>query len=376
VQEVTRNLQISDQKYKDLIEFSPDMIHLISLSGEVRLSNKIALRSLGRNGDGAEAVRLHDLVIPGQAGQVDAFLETVSKESIFKGEFTFKTHDGNNLHVEMVATIAKWGMDDENLVCCFSRNLTERKRLEENLLYSERLAVMGQMTAGIAHEINNPLGIILTNAEEILNHSLDADELRESLQSIERNALRAGKIIEDLLSFTRPSPLDKTSIDMTQLIDESLFFLKHRLKKKSIQVNKSYDADPAVFHGDEKLIQQLFINLILNAIQAVGNEGKITLKTKLTGNDEKRAIHFEVEDNGIGIRQKDRGRIFDPFFTVRKEGGFGLGLFISKIIIDKHNGSILVDSKPGEGTTMAIGFPVGEKADTTEDNNTAGGILS
>jgi signal transduction histidine kinase len=302
------------------------------------------------------------------------FLKSVSEKNYSKGEFTFRSHRGESIHVEMVATMVKWSGDKEGLVCCFSRNLNERKRLEENLLYSERLAVMGQMTAGIAHEINNPLGIILTNAEEVLNHELDPQDLRESLESIERNALRAGKIIEDLMSFTRPSPLNKTLIDMPQLIDESLFFLKHRIKKKKIRIEKRYD--DAVFLGDERLIQQLMINLILNAIQAVRQEGRIVLSAASLSENGARKIHFELEDNGVGIREEDTGRIFDPFFTVRKEGGFGLGLFISKIIVDKHNGSILISSKPEKGTTVAIDFPVGEALDSIGDKKTAGGIFS
>jgi signal transduction histidine kinase len=276
----------------------------------------------------------------------------------------------------MVATMVEWGQDAEGLVCCFSRDLNERKRLEENLLYSERLAVMGQMTAGIAHEINNPLGIILTNAEDILNHDLDAEDLNESLKSIERNALRAGKIIEDLLSFTRPSPLDRTAIDMPQLIDESLFYLKHRIKKKNIRVDKHHDSAPAVFYGDEKLVQQLLINLILNAVQAVGKEGRITIRTKIIGENGGRKFHFDLEDNGVGIREEDIDQIFDPFFTVRKEGGFGLGLFISKIIVDKHSGDIVISSRPDKGTKVSIEFPAGEPADTETDTNRVRSLLS
>jgi signal transduction histidine kinase len=163
---------------------------------------------------------------------------------------------------------------------------------------------------------------------------------------------------------------------MPLLIDESLFFLKHRIKKKNIQIEKRYDVDSTLFHGDEKLIQQLLINLILNAIQAVRQDGRITLGVKTLKKNGARKIHFEVEDNGAGIRDEDIDKIFDPFFTVRKEGGFGLGLFISKIIVEKHDGDIIINSKTSQGTVVAIDFPAGEPVDTVKSGDTDGGLLS
>lgn len=357
VNHITKDLQISEQRYRDLIETSPEMIHLISVHGEIRLANKIALTHLGYNETEMMSIKLHDLVLTEQKEDVTRFIESVFQNKYSNKEFIFKTKNGNSINVEMIATIVKGPDDVEALVCCFARDITERKRLEENLIHSDRLAIMGQMAAGIAHEINNPLGIILSNTQDVLNYEQDAEDLDESLRSIERNALRAAKIIEDLLSFTRPTLQEVALFDLTQLLDETLFFFKQRLKQKNIRVEKSYPTDVINLYGDKNLIQQLLINLILNAIQAIKGQGMLTLRVNVSGDDIDRKIILQVEDSGIGIPEEDIKKIFDPFFTSRKENGFGLGLFISKMIVEKHHGSLAARSQPGKGTVMTIEFP-------------------
>jgi signal transduction histidine kinase len=235
--------------------------------------------------------------------------------------------------------------------------MTDRKRLEEDLIQSDRLAIMGQMAAGIAHEINNPLGIILANAEDAIGNHLDAQSTRESLESIERNAVRAGKTIEDLLSFTRPHPPERVSIDLPQLIDESLSFLKQKLKQKKIKVEKSFPDDPVVILGDENLLQQLLINLLLNSTQAMQHGGKLMIRVAVHQNGKDGRITLEVEDTGAGIPDNDLPKIFDPFFTSRKEKGFGLGLFTSRIIVEKHQGTLSAMSELGRGTVMTVEMP-------------------
>jgi len=353
-----KNLQLSEQRHRDLIELSPEMIHLISMQGEIRLANKIALTHLGYDENEIKSLSFHDLVLPEQKQDMTNFIATVFRDRYSNQEFTFKAKNGNSLQVEMVATIMTEFDPIEDLICCFSRDITERKRLEENLLHSDRLAIMGRMAAGIAHEINNPLGIILTYAQDALCHKLSDEDSIESLKSIERNALRAAKIIEDMLNFTRPVPLQLSPIDLPLLIDSSLLLLRQKLKQKDIRIEKNYPVHQVSLNGDENLIQQLLINIILNSIQAIKHEGIIKILINAAGDNGDRKIIMEIEDNGIGIPEEDLQKIFNPFFTSRKENGFGLGLFISKIIVDKHHGSLSVRSKTGKGTTMSIEFPV------------------
>jgi PAS domain S-box-containing protein len=355
---ITKDLRNSEKKYRDLIESSPYMIHLISPLGGIKLANKIALTQLGYNEEEVICLRLHDFLLAEQAEDLTIFIEKVFKDGYANKEFTFRSKDRQNIQVEMVATIVTEEAPIERLACCFSRDITERKRLEENLLYSDRLAVMGRMAAGIAHEINNPLEIILSNAEEVIYHDLNDEDSLESLKSIEKNALRAAKIIEDMLNFTRPAPLHLTPLDMPLQIDSSLLLLKQKLKQKNIKITKTYPVDPIAFNGDENLIQQLIINIILNAIQAIKHEGMIDIIIKETGDDVNRRVILEIKDNGIGIPEEDLQNIFNPFFTSRKENGFGMGLFISKIIVEKHHGSISARSKAGKGTVISIEFPL------------------
>lgn len=354
---ITNDLKRSEKKYRDLIESSPDMIHLISPSGEIKLANNIALKHLEYEKKEMETLRLHDLILPEQTDEMTAFIERSFRDDYSSKEFTFMAKSGRSIQVEMVATIVKEVDSVEKLACCFSRDLTERKRLEENLLYSDRLATMGQMAAGIAHEINNPLGIILANTQDALYHSLNPEDSMECLRSIERNAVRAAEIIEEMLNFTRPAPLQLNPVDLPQLVNDSLFFLKQKLKQKNIMIEKNFPANLAGLNGDENLIQQLLINIILNSVQAIRNDGVIKITINEIGDNGNTRIKLEIEDNGIGIPEEDLKNIFDPFFTSRKEKGFGMGLFISKIIIEKHHGLLTVRSKPGEGTSMTMEFP-------------------
>jgi len=365
VGQITRDLQRSEQKYRDLIESSPDMIHLIGLDGRIKMANKIALDHLGFSEAEIASLRLHDLVIADQQNPLTEFMNTLFHNRFSKKELTFQAKNGTQIHVEMVGTTISGFDESEIVACCFSRDLTERKRLEEDLIHSDRLAIMGQMAAGIAHEINNPLGIILANAEDVLSHEMDAQSANDSLKTIERNAIRAGNIIEDLLSFTRPHPPEIAPIDLPQLIDSSLLFLKQKLKQKKIMIDKHYPAEPVVFNGDENLIQQLLINLILNAVQAIKREGRITIRV-MNGRMNGQRIGLEVKDNGIGIPESDLQKVFDPFFTSRKEKGFGLGLFTSRIIVEKHQGMITAYSKEGEGTVMSVEFPLELKSQQKE----------
>ena len=235
--------------------------------------------------------------------------------------------------------------------------MTERKRLEEELIQSERLAIMGEMAAGVAHEINNPLGIILANAEELLQHKLEDEEMREGLKAVERNAVRAGKFIDDLLTFTRPTPPTKNRIDLVALVDESLALCKQQLRKKQILVEKEFPAEPLFLEGDDSQIQQVLINVFLNAVQAIPGKGFIRIRAGRSGNNGSEATHLEIADSGMGIPEKDLTRIFDPFYTARKNKGFGLGLSISKRIIEKHNGKVRIESTVGQGTTVFIDLP-------------------
>jgi PAS domain S-box-containing protein len=353
VQAVSGELKRSEEKYRDLIESSPEMIHLISPVGTIRLSNKIAAQRLGY--DRNEEFSLVDIAASEQRESLMCFVTSVFATGRGTAEFTFLSKDGERMEVEMTATMFIDPQSADSLACCFSRDVSERKRLEEELMQSERLAIMGQMTAGIAHEINNPLGIILANTEELLH--ICQGETRENLEAIERNALRAAKFIDDLLTFTRPTPTEKVSFDLVESVEEALLLCKQQLRQKGIEVRKEYLNEQIWLEGDSNQIQQVVVNLLLNSIQAIEEKGIISILLGKNGSNGTEQIELQIADTGRGIHEKDLPKIFDLFFTARKNKGFGLGLFICKRIVDKHNGTITVQSTLGRGTVIGIHLP-------------------
>jgi PAS domain S-box-containing protein len=374
---VTGDLQFSEQRHKDLVEFSPEMIHLIAADGRIIDANKIAVQRLGYSREETCSMRVGDIVAPERRAEVEEFIASVfameaGAMEAGKKELTLCARGGGRIEVEMSATVVRG--PDMVLACCFSRDITERKRLEEELIQSERLAIMGEMAAGIAHEINNPLGIILANTEELLQQSAGDGETQESLEAIERNAVRAGKFIDDLLTFTRPTAPTKVRIDLAALVEESLSLCKQQLKQKQIEVEKVFAGAPLFFEGDDSQIQQVVVNLVLNAIQAMPVRGKLAVRGARDGDDGAGSIRLEIADSGMGIPEKDLAKIFDPFYTARKNKGFGLGLSISKRIIEKHNGTVRVDSEVGRGTVIYIDLPACPAPEAAERSGKEGGL--
>jgi PAS domain S-box-containing protein len=364
VQTVSGELKRSEEKYRDLIESSPEMIHLISPVGTIRLSNKIAAQRLGY--DRNEQLSLVDLAAFEQRESLVSFITNVFATGHGTAEFTFLNRNGERMEVEMTATMFVDPQSADSLACCFSRDVSERKRLEEELMQSERLAIMGQMTAGIAHEINNPLGIILGNTEELL--TMCQGEMRENLEAIERNALRAAKFIDDLLTFTRPTPTEKVSFELVESVEEALLLCKQQLRQKGIEVRKEFLNEQIWIEGDANQIQQVVVNLLLNSIQAIEGKGAITIRLGKIGSNGTEQIDLEITDTGTGIHGNDLPKIFDLFYTARKNKGFGLGLFICKRIVDKHNGTISAQSTLGEGTIIGIHLPGNSQSQRNEQD--------
>jgi signal transduction histidine kinase len=147
-------------------------------------------------------------------------------------------------------------------------------------------------------------------------------------------------------------------MDLSRVVDESLFMLKQHLKSKEIEIQQEILDSPLILQGDQNQVQQLLINLIFNSIEAIEQKGTIIIRARQDGSGESPKFLLEVEDTGAGIPQKELPKIFDPFFTSRKKKGFGLGLFIAKAIVEKHNGTIIASTKVGQGTLMKIELPI------------------
>ena len=238
------------------------------------------------------------------------------------------------------------------------RDITEMKRLEEQLIQAEKLAAMGQMLAGVAHELNNPLTAIL-GASELLRDRAGTDEnTKRQLDMTHRQARRAARIVQNLLEFSRPAAPQKKALDLNAIVDRTLQLHEHSLKRNSIEVDfRPCPGTPSII-GDANQLIQVFLNLVSNAEQAIREvrpSGRIQIRVGQAG----KRLFASVQDDGIGIKPEVLAKIFDPFFTTKRPGGgTGLGLSICMSIVREHGGDIEAESLPAGGAAFTVFLPV------------------
>ena len=236
------------------------------------------------------------------------------------------------------------------------RDDDKRKIIQQQLLHADRLATIGQLAAGVAHELNEPLGNILGLAQLSLKLPDLPNQAKSDLNKIEDCVIYSREIIKKLMEFSRQSSLSKENFDLNQLIENSITFLEARCNKEGITIIRQY-AEHITITADPTQIKQVITNLTINAIQAMKNGGELTIITQKT--DKK--VAFSIEDSGIGISEKNISRAFVPFFTTKDVGeGTGLGLSVVYGIIQSHNGDIKVSSVPGQGTIFQVTLPLEE----------------
>jgi two-component system NtrC family sensor kinase len=240
----------------------------------------------------------------------------------------------------------------------------EKAVSDEMLIQSSKMAALGKMAAGIAHEISNPLTVIAEKAGwikdllamEDVAGSENLQELADAVHKIEYHVVRGKKVIQRLLGFARRMELVAEQVNINTILDESLEFLKNEAIYRNIEIQTNYAPDLPLTTTDPTQLQQVFLNILNNSIDAIGKEGKIIIKT---GVAEEKGLAIEIRDNGPGIPKEVLPKIFDPFFTTKVVGqGTGLGLSISYSIIEQLGGRIMVDSEEGKGTTFTIWLPV------------------
>ena len=238
-------------------------------------------------------------------------------------------------------------------------DVTERVKLEEQVLRQERLAALGLVAAGVAHEVNTPLTGISSYTQMLLEDLPPGDPRKEILEKIEVQSRRATNIANSLLNLARPQESSFETLSLNETIGEVLRLFEPQTRGGAIRMEKSLAPDLPPVRGHKGKLQQVLLNLLLNARDAVGKEGRITLVTR---HQEGHAV-FEVTDDGAGIATEDLPRIFDPFFTTKGRGkGTGLGLSISYAIVREHEGEIQVDSVPGELTRFRVLLPAAHSA--------------
>src|SRR5947208_123378 len=242
-------------------------------------------------------------------------------------------------------------------------DITERIELESQLSQSEKLSSIGLLAAGVAHEVNTPLAVISSYAQ-MLSKQVQGDQQKSTLlEKITRQTFRASEIVNNLLNFSRTSAAEFAEVDVNRVIVDTLSLLEHQFKTGRIRVQDELAAHLPPIQGNAGRLQQVFLNLFLNAKDAMPDGGTLKIATS---NGE--GVSVVISDTGIGIAQEYVQRIYDPFFTTKtspREGqsrGTGLGLSVTYGIIQEHAGKIRVESRPGEGTTFYLDFPMTRKA--------------
>lgn len=246
----------------------------------------------------------------------------------------------------------------------FITDITARKRGEDELrrqrdaLYqAEKLAALGTLAAGLAHEINNPIGIVSSRIELMLTESEGLPQgLREDLEVLQRNVQRVGQIAQGLLTFARQSPGERSPVDLNRVVRETLLLAERQMSKAGTRVTTTLGPDLPSFVGDAGALQQVVLNLLTNAREALNGAGEVRIETR-PAPGHPGSIQLIMADNGPGIPADVLPKIFDPFFTT-KARGTGLGLSVSYGIVQEHGGTIEVRSEPGQGTVFVLNFPV------------------
>jgi two-component system NtrC family sensor kinase len=255
-------------------------------------------------------------------------------------------------------------------LAAFTRQLEEKveqrsRQLDAartKLIHSDRLASLGQLAASVAHEVNNPIGSVI-NLTMLLRRIMGSggippgreEEFRRHLQRIEEETTRVGRIVSDLLSFARRSKPQRDPSDLNAIVGKTVDLLHHKLDLAGVDAKLDLDPAPAAVPCDRSQIEQVVINLVMNAAEAVGKGGKVVVRTR----QEPGSALLEVEDDGPGIPEDVLPRIYDPFFTTKDAGkGVGLGLAVVYGIVEAHGGSIDVDSRAGEGATFTVRLPM------------------
>jgi len=378
VNRVREELQKSEARYQGLVENAADLIYTVDDAGRILSLNKFAADFFSY---------AWPSVAPGEVGPKDfvgrSFYEIFSRDSArFHMDWLREVKETGQAkpkrHPVAIGEHEFWfstiivGLKDEHgdtySYEIISRNITGRKAFEERMINMEKLAAVGTLAAGVAHEINNPIAVILGFTEHLLDKTEDQSEVKETLQVIEEEGLKCKKIVENLLTFARAPERAETTAEINDILEKMLAVVNNTLLTKKIRLESNLTAGLPRAKGDPRELQQVFINMVNNAMDSMNRGGVMRVSTRMAPDGKRVAIEFG--DTGTGIPREVQPKIFDPFFTTKKTGeGTGLGLSVSYGIVTKYGGNIIFSSYHADeypdkhGTTFRIYLPVAPKTE-------------
>ena len=357
----------------EMLNQARDGIMLRDFDGNLLYANETAVKERGYTLKEIFKLNARDLVVaePG-AGKIEEWWQEILEQGYRHTEYTVQCKDGSVVPMDVMATKIKSG--DKEYILSVTRNITKqkhmevaRKELERKAQVASRLASVGEMASGIAHEINNPLTGVVGFAQLLAERKDLPEDIREELKIIHEGGQRVSNIVKGLLSFARQSKPRREYININEVVEGTLRLSNYKLKTGNIEVIRQFDPELPWTMADAGQLQQVFINLVVNAqheMRKAHGRGRLEIKTELVDN----MIHISFKDDGPGIAKEHIERIFDPFFTTKEAGkGTGLGLSLSHGIIAEHGGQLYTESEPGNGATFVVELPVlAEEADVEE----------
>ncbi|GJL56834.1 MAG: hypothetical protein NPIRA02_39660 [Nitrospirales bacterium] len=352
VQERTQEIEQAKQYIESLLENANDVIYTLDRDQCFTYVNSM-IESWGYTKD--ELIGRPFLTVLSKRYRGRHLKETldVGVKQVYEVEMASRTGEHRSVLVSVSPLYDQQGASLGMLG--IARDITERKTLERQVQNAERLASVGKLAAGVAHEINNPLGGILNCLYNIRKGTLSEARAQEYMHFMEDGLQRVQKIVRQLLDFSQQYQPELVETEMNALVDRVLALTKHTLVAKRIELKKQYDPALPTIMVDPHMIEQVLTNLILNAGQATREGGTVTVRTRQID----RVCEIDVEDTGCGIAQDVRSKIFDPFFTTKRTGeGTGLGLSVSLGIVERHGGEVLLDSEVGKGTKFTVRLPL------------------
>ena len=346
-----RSLEDKATQYETLKDFNENIIESISVGVMVEVGGRI----LGWNRALEQLTGRERVEMIGKA--TSTIIPEESLERLREERNLYK-HRWDDLVVNFSATplLDKEGRVTGRLIIV--DDITERVRLEDQLVQNDKLTSMGLLAAGVAHEVNTPLAVISSYSQLLRKQLSPNDERNKLMDTIIKQTFRASEIVNNLLSFSRTNATDFVELDAHQIVADTISMLDHQLSNAGIRVEREFGADVPLAFGNAGKLQQVFLNLFLNAKDAMADGGILRIRT----DTEAAKLRIWIEDTGIGITSENVKKIYDPFFTTKEDGkGTGLGLSVSYGIIQEHGGSVSVESQPGKGTTFRLELPLARK---------------
>ena len=351
--ELVENLRQAEWRFRTLFRSAPDAVMTVLQSGRIREANDAVRDIVGLDPIQVVGHFIVDFVVEGDRDRLHDALDAAFARGPSRLEVRFMREGG----MRVVALAASRLPEAEPpTVLVTGRDITSEREMRTRLMETERLAAVGELVAGVAHEVNNPLSSISAFAQLLVRDGGLTETQRESIDVIKSEAIRASQVVKDLLAFARRSEPRRDPLDLNQLVDRTLRLRAYELNASRIRIEPSLTLDLPAVIGDARQLQQVILNLITNALQAMAPQGGGRLGVA-TRYDSGRVI-LEVSDTGPGIPPEARARIFEPFFTTKEEGeGTGLGLSVSYGIVNAHGGTIDLAEVSEQGSRFVVTLP-------------------